>query len=189
MASIIEEIKKFVEEECKKPSSHYSPEIFISHFIPMCEHAKNLAKNFEDADLEVIELAAWLHDIGSIIRGRKDHHITGAEIAETKLKELNYPPEKVEKVKKCIISHRGSQNIQRATVEEQIIADADSMSAFDNLSGLFMAAIFNEGMNQFQARQEVRRKLMNSWQKLSPAAKKNIEHKYLSAMILLGENE
>jgi len=184
---IVEEIRNFVEGECKKPTSHYGGEIFICHFMPMVEHAKNLAKNFPEADLEVIQLAAWLHDIGAIIKGRRDHHISGAEIAKAKLKEFNYPQEKIDKIKKCIFSHRGSQNINRISIEEQIIADADALSAFDNISGLFKAAIFHEHLNQTQARIEVRRKLMNSWQKLSPIAKKNIEHKYLAAMILLGE--
>lgn len=184
---IIEIIKKFVEEECKKPTSHYGNEIFTCHFVPVREYSLDLAKNFENVDLEVLELAAWLHDIGSIIQGRENHHITGAEIAGKKLKELNYPAEKIEKVKQCIFSHRGSQEISRLSIEEQILADADALSAFDNISGLFKAAIFNEGFDQIKARIEVKKKLVNSWQKLSPMAKKMVEHKYLAAMILLGD--
>lgn len=183
---IIEEMKKFVESECQKPTSHYGAVVFPSHFAPVHYYAKMLAEKL-GADVEVVELAAWLHDIGSIMKGRKDHHITGAEIAEQKLREFGYPEEKIQKVKRCILSHRGSQNLSRASVEEQIIADADALSAFDNISGLFEAAIFHEGFNQIQARIEVRRKLINSWQKLSPDAKKIIEHKYLAAMILLGD--
>jgi uncharacterized protein len=184
---IIARAREFVESECRKPTSHYGTEIFVCHFIPVREYALELAKTFSDseADKEVLELAAWLHDIGSIIYGREDHHTTGARVAEEKLKEWNYPPEKIEKVKKCIFSHRGSQNVERLSIEEQIIADADALSAFDNISGLFKAAIFHEGFDQMKAKAEVRRKLQNSWQKLSPAARKMIEHKYLAAMILL----
>jgi uncharacterized protein len=184
---IIEKVKKFVEEECKKPTSHYGSEIFIYHFAPVHSYAKKLAEQL-NADIEVVELAAWLHDIGSIMRGRKDHHVTGAEIAENKLKEFGYHPEKIEKVKKCILNHRGSVATARESAEEQIIADADALSAFDNISGLFEAAIFHEGFSQMQAKIEVRRKLINSWQKISPIARKMVEHKYLAAMILLGES-
>jgi uncharacterized protein len=81
----------------------------------------------------VIEIAGRLHDLGSIIYGREDHHLTGAELAEKKLTELHYPPEKIELVKKCIFNHRGSKNFVRTTLEEQIIAEADVMSTFDNL--------------------------------------------------------
>jgi uncharacterized protein len=187
MTQIIEEIKRYVEEECKKSTSKYGYEIFICHFIPVVEYSRDLAKNFSNVDFEVLEIASWLHDIGSVILGRENHHITGAEIAGNKLRELGYPEEKINKVKLCILSHRGSKDIARASIEEQILADADALSAFDNISGLFKAAIFHEGFNQVDARVEVRRKLINSWHKLSPLAKNKIEHKYLAAMILLGD--
>lgn len=180
---LVEAIKNFVEEESKKPGANYGYEAFICHFVPMVEHAKNLAKE-EGVNLEIIELAAWLHDVGSIRYGRKDHHITGARIAEEKLKELNVSEEKIEKVKECIYSHRGSQNIHRVSKEAQIIADADALSAFDNISGLFKAAIYDENLTQVEAKKSVKEKLVNSWNKLSPKAKKFIQHKYLSAMIL-----
>ena len=82
----------------------------------------------------MIEIAGRLHDIGSIIHGREDHHSTGADIAEKKLTEFGYPPEKIELVKNCILHHRGSTSFQRETLEEQIIAEADVMSTFDNIS-------------------------------------------------------
>ena len=182
---IIEKIKKFVEESCKNPSSHYGQEIFFCHFITMVAHAKNLARMKENIDMEIVELAAWLHDIGSITYGRKDHHITGAKLAEEKLKELNYPEEKIKIVSDCIYCHRGSQAIERKTPEAQIIADADTISAFDNLSGLFKAAVFHENLNQIQAKASVKQKLLNSWEKLSPRAKDLIRPKYEAAMILL----
>ena len=184
---IIEDIKRFVEQECKKPSSHYSYEIYFCHFIPMVAHAKNLARSYKlgEVDMGIVELAAWLHDIGSIMCGRKDHHITGTKIAEKKLRELGYSNEKIQKVKECIYCHRGSQDIVRKSKEAQIIADADTISAFDNLSGLFKAAIFDEGLNQVQAKASVKQKLLNSWEKLSVNAKDIIRTKYEAAMILL----
>lgn len=186
--TIVDKAREFVESECKKPESHYGYEVFICHFVPMHSHAKNLAQNSPvdlKVDLEVVELAAWLHDIGSVIKGRENHHITGAQIAEEKLKEWGYSSDKIEKVKQCIFSHRGSQSIKREFPEAQIIADADALSAFDNISGLFKAAIFDEGMSQIYAKSSVKEKIVNSWAKLSPHAKKFIEHKYHAAMILL----
>ena len=183
--TIVEKIRGFVEEESKKPEAHYGHQCYICHFVPMVEYAKSLAKEQPEADIEVVELAAWLHDIGSIMKGRKDHHITGAEIAENKLRELNYPEEKIKKVRECIFSHRGSQDLAKTSIEAQIIADADSLSGFDNISGLFRAAIFDEGMTQMEARKSVREKLTNCWNKLSTPARKFVQHKYFAAMILL----
>lgn len=182
--NIIEEIRGYVEDECKKPTSRYSYEPYLFHFIPMHKYAKMLAEKL-NADLEIVELAAWLHDIGSIIYRRENHHITSARIAEEKLKELNYPEEKVGKVKQCILSHRGSTKLKRETVEAQIIADADAMSNFDNITGIFRAAFTFENHTQMSAKDSVRQKLINCWEKLSPISKEIVKEKYDAAMLLL----
>lgn len=56
---------------------------------------------------------------------REQHHIYGAEIAKQLLTELNYPKERIEQVKKCVLNHRGSKDRPRNTIEEQCVADAD----------------------------------------------------------------
>jgi uncharacterized protein len=182
--NIVEEIRIFVEDESKKPTSKYGYEPYLFHFIPVHNYAKQLAEKL-NADIEIVELAAWLHDIGSIIYGRENHHITGAEISEKKLRELNYPEEKIELVKKCILNHRGSVKNSRGSIEEQIIADADVMSHFDNLAGIFMAAFLFENQNQGEAKESTKNKLINSWNKLSPNSKEIIKSKYEAAMLLL----
>ncbi len=155
----------------------------------MHDHAKFLAEKL-DADVEIVELAAWLHDIGAITYGRKDHHITGAKIAEEKLRALNYPEEKIERVKKCILNHRGSQKSEKESVEEKIVADADAISAFDHIQGLFFAAYVSERRSQKEARDSVKEKLINSWNKLCfPESREMTKLKYEAAMLLRGGNE
>lgn len=186
--NIVEEIRKFVEEECKKPSSKYGYEPFTHHFIKVHSIAVQLAKKL-NAELEIVEIAAWLHDIGSIIFGRENHHITGAQIAEKKLKELNFPEDKIEKVKLCILNHRGSKEDEnsREFLESKIIAEADAISSFEFIEGLFRAA-YTEKLSQDEARKSVRQKLQNKWNQLSlEESKKLIKPKYEAAMLLLGE--
>ncbi|MDO8664436.1 MAG: HD domain-containing protein, partial [Candidatus Liptonbacteria bacterium] len=155
---IVQKIKNFVEEECKKPTSKYGYEPFTFHFISVAGYAKELADEL-GGDKEVILLAAWLHDIGSIISGRVNHHVTGAEIAERKLRELGYLEEKIELVKKCILNHRGSQHSSRDSIEEKIVAEADVMSNFDNIPGIFKAAFVYENKGQGEGRIAVIEKL------------------------------
>lgn len=182
---IVRKVKNFVKSECKKPSSKYGYEPFPFHFVPMAKYAEKLADEL-GADKEVILIAAWLHDIGSIIHGREDHHLTGAKIAEEKLKELQYPASKIELVKKCILNHRGSQKGQGKTIEEQIIAEADVMSNFDNLPGVFKAAFIYENKTQGEAKDSVRQKLERKWRQLHFAdSKKIIRPKYEAVMLLL----
>ncbi len=181
---IVDKIKKFVEKECKKPTNKYGYGAFLFHFIPMVKYAEKLADEL-GGDKEIILIASWLHDIGSIIYGRKDHHITGAKIAEDLLKKFKYPTEKIKLIKKCILNHRGSQQNSRESIEEQIVAEADILSNFDNIAGVFYAA-FKEGKNQVEAKESVMKKLENKWKQLHfEKSRKLIKAKYDAAMLLL----
>jgi uncharacterized protein len=182
---IIEEVKKFVEEESNKPTSKYGPEPFTYHFTQVAKYSGQLADKL-GADKEVVLISAWLHDIGSVIKGREDHHITGAEMAGEKLKELGYPTEKIELVKKCILNHRGSQDNNRETLEEKIVADADAMSNFDNIPGIFKAAFVYGGLEQGEGGKSVMHKLDNKWAKLHFEDSRNIiKPKYEAIKIIL----
>lgn len=183
--NIIERVRRFVERECKKPTSNYGYEPYIFHFVPMRNYAVALAEKL-DADLEIVELAAWLHDIGSIINGRRDHHITGADIAVKKLRDFGYPKKRIERVEYCILNHRGSQNMIPKTLEAKIISDADTIDQFNNISGIFKAALVYEKLDQGQARKSVREKLQRKWKKLYlEESKRIVKPKYKAAMILL----
>jgi uncharacterized protein len=184
---IIRAIKDFVKKECLKPTSRYGYSPFPQHFVPVVKYARALAQKL-GADTEVIEISAWLHDIGSILYGRQDHHLTGARIAEEKLLKLGYPRSKIAMVKACILNHRGSQESDRSLLEASILADADAMSAFDDITGVFMAALVYEKKSRDEARAAVRQKYLNSYQKLShEVSRRAIRPKYDAIMLLLGE--
>lgn len=184
MKDFVGEIRKFVERECKKPTSKYGYEPYPFHFVPTVKYASRLADKL-GGDKEVILIAAWLHDIGSIVKGRKDHHLTGSELAEKKLRVLGYPPEKINMVKKCILNHRGSKNRKRESLEEQIVAEADVLSNFDSIPGIFKAAFVYENKTQAEARISVRKKLENKWRQLKfDESKKIIKPKYEAVKLL-----
>lgn len=186
---IIEKVRKFVEEECKKPGANYSS-AYERHFIQVHKIAKGLAEKL-DADVELVEIAAWLHDVGSIIFGRENHHITGAEIAEKKLMELNYPREKIEKVKLCILNHRGSnedKNI-RNFIEAEIIAEADALDAFNDISKQFLITLVYEKKSLEEAKKSIFNKLNNKWNQIKfEESRELIRAKYEAIMFLLNEN-
>lgn len=182
---MIDKIKKFVEDECKKPTSKYGYEPFPYHFVPTVKYASALARELK-ADKEIVMIAAWLHDIGSIIHGRKDHHITSTREAEKLLQKLKYPEERIERVKKCIFNHRGSIKNKCVSLEEKIISDADAMSNFDNISGIFKAAFVYENLEQGEAKNSVKKKLQNKWEQLYfDKSKELIRPRYEAAMLLL----
>ncbi|EKE15702.1 MAG: hypothetical protein ACD_11C00110G0010 [uncultured bacterium] len=182
---IIEKVRQFVEDECRKSTSKYGFEPYEFHFVPTVKYAKVLARELQ-ADKEIVEIAAWMHDIGSIMIGRENHHITGAKIAEEKLKEFGYAEEKIARVKNCILRHRGSQKMESETLEEQILAEADALSNFDEIPGIFKAAFVYEKLSQKDARESVLRKLENKWKQLKfEKSKDMIRPKYDAIKILL----
>lgn len=183
---IIEKVKKFVKKECEKPESNYG-EAFEHHFKPTVKYAKELAEEL-NADKEAVMIAAWLHDIGSIRHGRENHHETGAKIAEKKLRELEYPEEKKKLVERCIRNHRGSKEHEnkREALEEKIVTEADALSSFDDIPGLFQAAFIHEDLNREEARESIKNKLQRKWNQLHfEESREIVRPKYEAAMELL----
>lgn len=184
---LIEKIKSLVKEEFDSPKCKYGPEPFLNHISVMVQYANELSSKL-GGDKEIIEIAAWLHDIGSAIDGRENHHTTGAKVAEKLLKDLNFPDDKIQLVKKCILHHRSSVDTKRESIEEKIISEADAVSNFDNVPGIFMAAYLYEGRNQREATEEIVRKLKRKWAMLEfEESRELVQKKYEAVLVLFGE--
>ena len=132
---MVKEIAKTVEEACKKETNYFDYGVWAHHVLPVVKYAKLMARKL-GADEEIVEIAALLHDYASVkdYDLYENHHLHGAELAEQILKGHNYPQDKIEQVKHCILSHRGSKVTQRLTKEALCVADADSMAHFDSIS-------------------------------------------------------
>ncbi len=179
--------QKFIQIESSKSSSHYGYEPYVFHFVPMVKYALELARNL-GADAEVVEIAAWLHDIGSIKMGRENHHITGAKITKKFLMDNGYDTNKSSLVIRCIKNHRSSTKKPCRSLEEKIISDADAISNFENIAGIFKAAFIYEGKTQGEAAVSTRQKLQRKWRGLYlEQSKEIIKEKYEAAMLLLPE--
>lgn len=176
---MIEEIKKLVEEACRKDTNHFGYGAWSHHISFVVKYAKLLAKKL-GADEEICEIAALLHDYASILNKDwyPEHHIHSARLAEEILSKYNYPKEKIEAVKHCIMSHRASKNIPQETIEAKIVASADSMAHFDNVHSLLYLAFVVHKMDIEQGTKWVLDKSERSWNKLIPDAKEIIKEKY-----------
>ena len=183
---MIEKIYQLVEETCKKETNVFSPEVWQTHFLPVVKYAKLLAKQ-RKVDIEVVEIAALLHDFASISNENEveEHHVYGQKHAQQILSDFDYPQEKIDQVKHCIFAHRGSQNIQRETVEADCIADADAMAHFDALASLFYLAYVVKRKGDLEGKKFVRDKLERSWKKLTPDAREVIKDKYEAVKLLI----
>ena len=115
---------------------------------------------------------------GTIDKDIEEHHIYGEKIAEELLTKYNYPQDKIERVKQCVLNHRGSKDLPRNTIEEEIIADADVMAHFDSIPSLFSLAFKELNLDLHEGTEYVKKKLERDYNKLSNRTKNILEERY-----------
>ena len=120
MSDIVNDIKKELLKRCNIYNEKYNYDFWNDHIKYVVKNAIELAKKY-GADIEIVELGALLHDIAmpSEFGPREEHNIYGAKIADELLTKLNYPQDRKESVKECILRHRGSKDLPRNTIEER----------------------------------------------------------------------
>lgn len=78
-------------------------------------------------DVEIVEAAAWLHDIRK--EARDNHPKEGAKFAREFLPKTDFPPEKIERVAQAIADHIGLwRDKPLKNLESQILWDADKLT-------------------------------------------------------------
>ena len=184
MKDIVKLTQEYVLNESRKKSNPFGMNAYNYHFKSVVYYAEKLARE-RNADMEIVLVSAWLHDIASIKGHYKDHHTLGQKYAEEFLKKHNYPKSKIKQVKHCIYAHRGSRDIKRETIEAECVCDADSMSHFDTVGSLFYLAYNVRKMNTKEGIEFVKSKLQRSYNKLTPTGKKLIKDRYDSVMQIL----
>jgi len=120
-----------------------------SHGWDHAERVRRLCQHIgeaEGADLQVLELAACLHDIcraeEKASGGVLCHARLGAERACRLLHEFGYDPETVQRVSECIASHRfRGSGVGPATLEARVLFDADKLDAIGAV-GIGRAFVF-----------------------------------------------
>lgn len=155
------------------------------HLFPVINNACMLADKF-GADRDIVEVAAIFHDYADLLdfANRDNHHTMGAELAEVFLRQDGFDDEFIERVKQCIVNHRGSVPKNKLTIEEICVADADAMSHLDSVVELICWRAYLgediETCNNF-----VKQKIRKSFAKMSDKTKELVKDKYESIMKIL----
>ena len=148
MEHIINDLKILVENACKSKNNIFGYGIWSHHIKPMIPLGQKLADEY-GADKEIVTIAILLHDLAGIENEHncKEHHLIGQERAEKILQEYNYPIEKINKIKLCILNHRSSVNNDKTSIEEMCVADADAIIHLLEIGSLFYAVYKEMGKN------------------------------------------
>jgi len=159
-------------------------DMYDTHVKYVVEYAKELAKKL-NANEEVVEISALLHDIAQIDDSYETHDVDGGNYAERYLTSLNYDLEKVAMVKHCILAHRGSKSIPRETIEAECVASADAMAHFRSIPEMFYLVYVDFGKDVEEGKQMLKDKLERSYRKMIPEAQEIVRERYNAAMVIL----
>lgn len=182
--NIIDTVRTHILERYSERNDSQGMEMYDTHVKYVVEYAKELAKKL-NADEEVVEISALLHDIAQVDDSYETHDVDGANYAEKFLTTLNYDPKKVAMVKHCILTHRGSKNIPRETVEAECVASADAMAHFRSIPDMFYLVYVDFGKDVEEGKQMLKDKLERSFRKMIPEAQEIVREKYEAAMVIL----
>ena len=140
MRDIIRDVQAYAHE-------HFSDAKF-SHNWEHTERVYNLCMHIgtvQGADLEVLSIAAYLHDIGRIhqdkSKGSICHAEEGARMAQELLNKFSIPEEKKENILHCILTHRYRNSHIPETLEARVLFDADKLDAIGAV-GIARAYLF-----------------------------------------------
>ena len=202
MSDIVSKMKQEIinrsnsfEEQTRGTKDEYN--IYNEHIQYVYKYVCLLSKD-KNVDHEVLELSALLHDIAMTDKSldRSRHNEYGAEIVEQLLRENNYPEDKVQFVKKCILNHSSKRAEFRTTEEERILVDADGLSHFDSINNLYNLAHNVMDLNDDDTIKFIQDKLTRDYTEISDDLKYLIQDKYdkimgaknIKALLKVGRN-
>jgi len=139
-------ISKKIKEGIKKKAKIFFNDCSGCHDWTHVERVNALALKIgrkERADLDVLEVAVLLHDIGRKEemknKGSLCHAEKGVELAEKILKEYKIKKEDIENILHCIETHRYRSILKPKTIEAKVLFDADKL---DSLGAIGIARDF-----------------------------------------------
>lgn len=156
------------------------------HILPTVKNAIMLGKLY-GADLEVVEIAALFHDYSIFVDFHKyneTHHIASGVLAEPILLKAGYKQDFVDKVKRAIKSHRASVPLNKGTIEQIVLADADAMAHIENAFEIIMWRGYR-GDDIMDANAFIKKKLTKSYAKMSDKTKELARDKFEAIMKIL----
>ena len=186
MSEIVSKIKEDVINRSIEHEKKTGYNYFENHIKYVVKNALELAEKY-GADIEVVEIGALLHDSAAVYEYGpiEEHNVYGEKLADKMLSDLNYDETKKELVKKCVLNHRSSTKLNRNTIEEKCVADADVIAHFDRIPDLFSLAYHDRGMTILEGANYVKGKLERDFNKLSDESKVLLKDRYENIMKVL----
>lgn len=125
----------------------------MDHVQRVTANALEIAGHYPEADLDLLRLAALLHDVCQPFDRKEEHVELSVKTAGEILEEAGYPPGRAKKILQIISEHSTESLANRpTTIEAKILFDADKL---DGLGASGIARVFaffgQKGMTPLEA--------------------------------------
>ncbi len=104
----------------------------IEHALRVLYHSENIMQKYDECDRDIVIACALLHDIGIKLSEEKfgyndgkTQEEFGPDVAEELLSSINFPADKIEKVKEIIGNHHSKSRYDY--IELVILKEADKI--------------------------------------------------------------
>jgi uncharacterized protein len=120
-------IRELVREECARGS--FGPAFFEEHLAVVARYGERLAREL-GADAEIVELAAWLHDLAAVRdpAALPEHARLSAALARELLPAYGFSGGTIDRVARAIASHSSPLALGSGTLEEVCLSQADAVA-------------------------------------------------------------
>ncbi len=182
---MIDEIRSDVLEACGRADNLLTPAFFDRHLEVVAAYARELADAL-GADREIVELAAWLHDISAVLDlgTLPTHAADSAQLGARMLRARGYLEERAARVAEAIGAHVVPLARGQGSLEAVCLSNADAMAQIAMPAfWLFFAFTvrrlsYDDGLRWYAGLVRQR------WEQLIPEARARIEPEHELAMTL-----
>jgi uncharacterized protein len=177
------ESKKIIQEivfsDCNKVENVFTPLYYNEHIMAVTKYSLEIAEYYQ-ADREVVEIAAYLHDISAIrdISTVKTHATDSGIIAEEILKDLKYPEDFINKVVACINNHSTPIKATNGNIESMCLSNADVLSKLMNPAYWFFYVYSIKKFEYNKGIEWLKKEIINKWSMLDDYARQIGNEKY-----------
>lgn len=169
----LDEIKIFAESYYIKLDQFHNKR----HADLTWKYALRLAKHYPETDLEVLEIACLLHDIGRVY-GDKDHSHKSAELVKPFLEKIGAPQGKIDAIIHAIDVHNVKDIHEAKSIEAKLLFDADKiqqMSVYGFMRACFYMVVLDK-MDFLKAVGDRYEKIRELWPHIqTPETRKMLE--------------
>ena len=92
----------------------------------MLAYSRELAKNYQNVDLDILDLVVWWHDVGRLY-GDEGHAKKSGEMAKSYFTQANLDILDIDKACESIVDHSNREGGEPKFIEGKILKDADKL--------------------------------------------------------------